>query len=574
MAIQLAPFRSRRADDNGFAPRAGFEPFQVSDAEQSIVQRFSDVARRRGDAVAVVAGQDVITYRALLQRASAIGATLRDRLGRRMGPVVLRLPGGVAAIEALLGVLYSGRSYLFLPPRTGPDALDDLLLAAVPSAQIVADEELPAGAPATVPIPWSTFTIGKLRSSDRSAEQTDSQADPNDLACLFATSGTSGTPKLVGLSHRAVLFDVGRQTNDLYLGSDDRIDLLGHSSFSASLASIFTALLTGAELHILDRRHRFADLDAWLRQSGITVSTMTVSTLRALCATLPPGGAPPSIRLVSVGGEPLLAKDVAAFCAAFPSTCVLQNAMASTETRTYAQYFVPRGTPQNGSVPIGWPVFAKDVEILGPDGSPVVTGQQGEIAVRSCYLARGYVNSPSLTADRFLTQPDGSVLFLTGDRGCIREDGCLTFLGRVDSMVKIRGYRVEPGTVEAALLHDSRVRQAAVVARQSSGCELYLVAYVVLEARTAANSDQLLGAVANRLPAYAVPSALVIVESLPITRNGKTDYQSPDGSGDRRAAIVHRFPGRRHDRRIAPNLDRDSWPLGHQCRRQFFQVWW
>ena len=105
-------------------------------------------------------------------------------------------------------------------------------------------------------------------------------------------------------------------------------------------------------------------------------------------------------------------------------------------------------------------------------------------------------------------------------------------------MVKIRGYRVEPGTVEAAFLHDSRVRQAAVVVRQSSGCEPYLVAYVVLEARTAATVGSVVGAVANRLPAYAVPSALVIVESLPITRNGKTDYRALTGSGDRRAANI------------------------------------
>ena len=176
--------------------------------------------------------------------------------------------------------------------------------------------------------------------------------------------------------------------------------------------------------------------------------------------------APPSLRLVSVGGEPLLAKDVAAFCAAFPASCVLQNAMAATETRTYAQYFVPRATAHDGSVPIGWPVFGKAVYILGPDGAPVGAGQPGEIAVRSRYLARGYINDPSLTADRFRPQPDGSVLFLTGDRGCFREDGSLTFHGRLDSMVKIRGFRVEPGAVEAALVRDSRVRQAAVVVRQ------------------------------------------------------------------------------------------------------------
>jgi thioesterase domain-containing protein/acyl carrier protein len=334
------------------------------------------------------------------------------------------------------------------------------------------------------------------------------------------------------------------------LGPDDRIDLLAHPSFSVSLASIFTALLTGAELHVLDARHQFADLGAWLARSGITVSTMSVSTLRALCATLPPGGAPPSLRLISVGGEPLLAKDVAAFWAAFPSSCVLQNAMASTETRTYAQYFVPRASPPDGPTPIGWPVFGKAVEVLGPDGAPVGAGQPGEIAVRSRYLAQGYVNSPSLTADRFLPQPDGSVLFLTGDRGCFRDDGCLTFHGRADSMVKIRGNRVELGAVEAALGGDSEVRQAAVVVRQSAGREPHLVAYVVLEPRAPATADQLLKAVAKHLPAYAVPSALVIVKSLPITRNGKTDYralkdreieESPTGPSDGATASLLRI---------------------------------
>jgi acyl-CoA synthetase (AMP-forming)/AMP-acid ligase II len=198
MAIQLPPFRSMRAEDNGFVPRAGFEPFVISGTEQTIVQRFSDVAHKRGAAVAVVAGQDVIGYRELLKRASGIGAMLRTRLGMRPGPVIIRLPAGGAAIEALLGVLFSGRSYLFLPLRTGSDALDDLIVAAVPVAQIVAADEPPTGGPSEAEAPWSTITIGDLRSSDGSAEKMDSHAEPGDLACLFATSGTTGTPKLVG----------------------------------------------------------------------------------------------------------------------------------------------------------------------------------------------------------------------------------------------------------------------------------------------------------------------------------------------------------------------------------------
>lgn len=527
MTTPSAAARSERAENNGFVSRAGFEPFEVSGAEQSIVQRFSEVARRRSGATAVVSGHTAVTYEALLTRASSIGTALRDQLGTCPGPVILRLPAGAVAIEALLGVLFSGRSYLFLPPDTGLDAMGDMIAAVVPAALIVDGEAPTSGVEATdhARTP-TTIALAGLTRGGGPVVGLAADTQPGDLACLFATSGTTGTPKIVGLSHRAVLFDIGRQTNDLYLGPDDRIDLLCHPSFSASLASIFTALLTGAELHVLDVRDRLATLGTWLTQSGITISTMTVSTLRALCATLPPGDAPPRLRLISVGGEPMLAKDVAAFCAAFPSSCVLQNAMASTETRTYAQYFVPRAAPRGGSVPIGWPVFAKDVVVLGPNRVPVVAGQPGEIAVRSRYLAQGYVNSPSLTAERFLPQPDGSVLFLTGDRGSFRQDGCLMFHGRVDSLVKIRGYRVEPGAVEEALVRDSRVRQAAVVVREPSGREPHLVAYVVLEAQTPATAEQLLDTLASRLPAYAVPSALVFVESLPVTPNGKTDYRA------------------------------------------------
>ena len=526
MANQSATVRSMRAEDNGFTPRRGFEPFEASQAERSIVQRFLEVACGQGDARAVVMGKVVVTYAELMASASSIGTALRDRLGGHTGPVALEFPSGVAAIEALLGVLFSGRSYFFLPPELRTTASDDLVAAARPAALIVADQPTPAFERSEPSISCSSIAIGDLKRGTHGYERPEDFAAPGDLACLFATSGTTGTAKLVGLSHRAVLFDTGRQNNDLCMGPDDRIDLLAHPSFSSSLASIFTALLTGGELHIPDTADRLGNLGAWLTASGITISTMTVSALRALCATLPPGGGPRSLRLLSVGGEPMFSNDVALFRAAFPSSCVLQNAMASTETRTYAQYFVPRESQPDGATPIGWPVFGKDVVVLGQDGFPVGKGQPGEIAVRSHYLANGYVNSPSLTGKRFLQQPDGSVLFLTGDLGRFREDGCLMFHGRVDSMVKIRGYRVEPGAVESVLLCDPRVRHAAVVTRETSAGEPYLAAYVVPDPQFPATPGQLLEAVASRLPEYSVPSALELVESLPVTRNGKIDYRS------------------------------------------------
>ena len=189
---------------------------------------------------------------------------------------------------------------------------------------------------------------------------------------------------MVALSHRAILFDIGRQTNnDLYLGSDDRFDSLFSFAFSASLATNFGALLNGAELHYYDPQQNFSALPGWLADHRITISTMTVSMLRHICLLKPRANTFSEMRLLSVGGEALHPADVDAFRSAFPPSCVLQNAMAATETRTYAQYFVPRSGPVESPVPIGWPVAGKEVLLLDEDGAPVPRGAEGEIAVRA-----------------------------------------------------------------------------------------------------------------------------------------------------------------------------------------------
>jgi acyl-coenzyme A synthetase/AMP-(fatty) acid ligase/thioesterase domain-containing protein/acyl carrier protein len=519
-ALSLEP-RSTRAGDNGFEPREGFEPFQPSDAEQSIPSRFCSVALARGDAIAIVHGETVLSYRTLLLRASGMAAALSEKLGDRPGPVVLQLPVGASAIEALLGVLFAGRAYMFLDPAAADGEITGTVAAAAPAA-IVVDPSAPSrGVAAALQIRFD-----ELAHAGGGVPAADPCSKPRDLACLFSTSGSTGTPKLVGLSHRAVLFDVGRQINDLCLGPDDRFDLLFSPSFSASLAPIFTALLTGGELHVLDVRDRLATLGRWLERAGITVSTMAVSTLRALCAAIMAGDGRPRPRLLSVGGEPLLPKDVAAFNAAFPPSCVLQNAMASTETRTYAQYFVPRVMQDDGAVPIGWPVHGKEIVLVDEDGLLVLSGQVGEIAVRSHFLADGYANDPDLTRARFVPQTDGTVLFRTRDRGRFREDGCLLFLGRADSLVKIRGYRVELEAVEAALARHERVSHSAVVVRELVPGEPSLAAYVVPCAGVTITVAEVRRYLTSALPAYAVPSSITVLDSLPVNRNGKVDRQA------------------------------------------------
>ena len=506
--VSPAQFRSPKADKNGFAPRPGFRPFDLAEAESTLGTRFRTVALERGCAVALVDGDARMTYSDLLRRAETVAANLRSQYGTYGGTVAICLRSGVPAIEAMLGALLGGFAYFCMDPLLPPAQIHALLEAAAPVA-----------------------VLGDLERHTNPYRHRPAAIDtsgPGGIAALYATSGSTGQPKLVPLPHRAVLFDIGRQTNDLCLGLDDRFDSLFSSAFSASLATIFGALLNGAELHLRDPRCHFTDLLAWLEDHAITISTMTVSMLRHLCLAprnIGPRREPacPCLRLLSIGGEALSARDVAAFRSVFASSCILQNAMASTETRTYAQYFVVPFTPVENPVPMGWPVAEKAVHLIDEGGASVPEGAEGEIVVRSPFIANGYLNDPLRTSEKFQTDASGTIVYRTGDRGRFRADGALVFLGRTDSQVKIRGQRVELSTVTHAVESHPAVASAAVLKFSDAGGDDRLAAYLALRPDASLAERDLRDFLREHLPAAALPSAFLFLPELPLTANGKLD---------------------------------------------------
>jgi acyl carrier protein len=498
-------YRSARAADNGFAPRIGFHPFDLLDAESTLGERFSEIARHRGTATAVVDGDNRVSYSDLLHRAEAIAQDLRSRCGTAGGVVAICQPTSLATIETLLGALLGEFAYFCLDPSLPAPQRAKLLQAAAP-----------------ITLEGPGLSLGEL-SGPSTPLQT---RGPAGIAALYATSGSTGEPKMVALSHRAILFDIGRQTNDLYLGPDDRFDSLFSYAFSASLATTFGPLLNGAEVNCYDPQHNMTALPGWLADRRITVSTMTVSMLRHLCLLGSRAPLLSAMRLLSVGGEAIHSADVEAFRSVFPASCVLQNAMASTETRTYAQYFVPPAGPVGSPVPIGWPVAEKEVLLLDKNGAQVPPGSEGEIAVRSRYLANGYANDAQRTAIKFQQQEDGLVLYRTGDRGRFRPDGCLVFLGRTDSQAKIRGHRIELDHIAQVLELHPEVRNSVVVTRADSSGNDQLVAYVVARPGSHLTQKPLRDFLRTQLPAYAVPSFFVFLPELPLNANFKVDRRS------------------------------------------------
>jgi amino acid adenylation domain-containing protein len=514
--------RSSHAEWNGFHPCPGYRPFAPADAEGTIAARLLEAAQRHKSRCALVDwdGRE-LSYAGLLAQVLNIAGSVRRQLGEQQdGIVCLLFHVDVQGIRAILGALLAGFAYLPVDPSWPDDRLSRTIAAASPLAVLSCAAHVERLRALTK---HRCFDIATL--AQHTPLHTLPGGTPDQTVACFATSGTTGEPKLVALSHRAVLFDIGRQTNDLCLGPDDRFDLLFSLAFSASLAPLFGALLNGSELHPLDLREHPLRLFDWLERREITVSTMTTSTFRMAVSTArPAGGRCPRLRMLSLGGESVLGSDVEALGRVVRPSCVLQNAMASTEVRTYAQYFTTgASTFASGALPIGWPVWGKEISLLDPQGQAVHGAGEGEVAVISRYLASGYLNDPVLTAERFQIEPDGRTLFRTGDRARRSPDGCLTFLGRDDLQVKVRGHRVELSAIEAAIYTFPGVQECAVRAREETAGETQIIAFVSAKADANLSHSELLVYLQTRLPSYMRPAVLRLLNELPRSANGKID---------------------------------------------------
>ncbi len=518
------PVRSQGADAAAWVPAPDHVPFEWAQAESSIAERFVQVASTLPDRLALDDGSQALSYAQLLTWSAQRAAGVAHAAGTAAGVVAVLLPFGAEVVATLLAVLRAGHAFLPLDPAALDAHLRQVLLAAAP-ALVLSDAAGCARLQQAVPELSSLIRDVQGLCTSALGWRLDRLAEPGHHACVFATSGTTGSPKLVALPHRAVLFDIGRQQNDLLLSPTDRFDLLFSLAFSASLAPLFGALLTGASLHLLDTRHQLPRLPGWLAKQRISISTMGASTLRFLNAHAEESEAYRHLRLLSLGGEALRAADVNQARQALGPQVVIQNAMAATETRTWAQHFMPQDALVTEPLPMGWPVHGKSVRLV-PDASPALAAwpQAGRVWVRSRYLATGYLHQPQLTAERFVPQADGSMEYDTGDLAHTDEQGRLYFLGRADDMVKVRGHRVELAEVEGALRELQGVVDAAAVALEDAARGTVLVAFVV--GARSAPASALQAALRQCLPEPAVPAVIHHLPELPRNLNGKVDRQA------------------------------------------------
>jgi acyl-coenzyme A synthetase/AMP-(fatty) acid ligase len=280
-------------------------------------------------------------------------------------------------------------------------------------------------------------------------------------------------------------------------------------------------------VHLLDLdRTGIHRLGPWLAGQRITIYRSVVSVFRQFAGGLAGDERFPHLRIVSIGGEPIMRTDLELFQRHCDSSAVFVGMLAATEAGVFCQYLADRNTRlADGVLPAGYPVADMEIRVLHGDGRPAAPGEAGEIVVRSRYVAEGYWRRPELTAATFRPDPEdpGGRLYHTGDLGLRRPDGALVHLGRQDLQVKVRGHRVEPAEVEAAVLEVGGVRQAAVALWEARPGVSHLVAYVVPEAGPGPTVRQLREALAHRLPEVMLPTVVVTVEALPRTATGKVD---------------------------------------------------
>ncbi|MGW2846592.1 amino acid adenylation domain-containing protein, partial [Streptomyces sp. NPDC001274] len=498
----------------------------------TVPQLIEEQAARRPDATAVICGTDRLTYHRLDERAGWIADRLRERGAGPGTLVAVCLDRGTDMVCALLGIHRAGAAYLPLDPDYPTDRLAYMVEdsgAPLIVTQTTHTGRLPSGVPTllldedrpdTTPPGPETFAGPVV------------QAGPDDVAYVIYTSGSTGRPKGVQITHGALRARMRETCRELGFTPEDRVLQFASIAFDSSVGQMFAPLVSGAGLVLRDDTWDPGRLAAALREHRVTVAWLTPSAFGALAADLDgPEALGPELRLVRLGGEALQREQVRQW---FRHCAVpLVNGYGPSEAAQEATTARIDGPVDR--VPIGRPVANAKVFVVDPHGRPVPVGVPGEMWIGCPGLARGYLNRPELTDEKFtVVDVDGTPrrVYRTGDLARWMPDGRLEFVGRSDNQVKLRGYRVEPGEIEAALLTHPTVNGATVVLREDVPGVQRLVAYVVPVGPLDASA--LRAHLQRDLPDYMVPTAFVPLERIPLTPNGKTDRRAlPAPASDR-----------------------------------------
>ncbi|WP_418054994.1 non-ribosomal peptide synthetase [Pseudomonas syringae] len=495
------------------------------------------------DAVALVCAGQTLSYAALNAEANRIARRL-IALGVRpddtVGLCALRSP---QMVIGLLGILKAGAAYVPLDPQYPAQRLTHMLTDSAPKVLVI-QQGLD-----TLPLPegLATLELG-CPSLQHVADHNPQVAELNfgHLAYVIYTSGSTGLPKGVMVEHRGLRNLLDWYIDDLALNAEDAVLLASSYNFDLTQKNILAPLLVGAALHLAEEPFNPDAIVAQIAAAGITHLNMSPSAFHAL-VDADTDKSMACLKRVVLGGEPIQINMLEKL--GLPRPTVI-NSYGPTECSDVVAWHVADSDLaiyHDRSMPIGKPIRNMQLHVLDDHGQLLPVGVRGEIHIGGVGVARGYLNLPQLSAERFVANPFAdhadARLYKTGDIGRWLPDGTLEYLGRNDDQVKIRGLRVELGEIEAVLGSLPGVREAAVIARdhQSEHAnDKRLVAYLCGEPAAA---EQLRAELLNRLPEHMVPSAFVVLDALPLTPNGKLDRRAlPEPGPDAYASRAYEAP--------------------------------
>lgn len=527
-------------------------PFSRQDIEQTIPTRFEHVVRRLPDAVALTGGGRRWTYADLNARANQIAHVIRAEAKPGSGCVAYLSEHAPEMVIATLAVLKAGKTYLAIHPGAPPDRQADIVRSVNPELVLTTESLGSRAVGLAQRVGCPVVVLDEVRGGPV-ADPPGTDVLPQHPSTLFYTSGSTGQPKGVVKSHRAVLHRVWLAAHHDGVGPGDRQSLLTHCAFSASESDMFGALLNGATLSVFDfASEGLGALCEWLDRDEITLFHPPVLLFRRLLATLSATGCFPSVRLVALAGEVVVPADVEAWRRHFSPGSVLMHRFSATETGLLSLARITADSNGDlGSLPPGRPVEDKTLELVDLDGHPVSGTDSGELVVKSRYIAEGYWR-PGEAIAMFPTDPadPSRRVYRTGDRGRFTADGGFEFLGRADRQVKIRGYRVELAEVEGALARHPEVAEAVVEVYERPPMDKQLVAYVVPRAN-APTAVAIRAFLRDALPMYMIPARIVLLESLPLTPTGKVDRAALPPPDLNRPAAEHHEPRTDLERQLA-----------------------
>ncbi len=494
---------------------------------------FARQVHSQPDAPAVVHGEHSLSFDAVNREANRLAHHLIElgvRPGRPVGVVVgrnQRLP------VIALAVMKAGGVYMPLDPANPAERMATVFQTTSP-AVILTDKASRPRLPATHACPVLDLDAFDW-ASGAAHDPADDLLAPEDAAYIIHTSGSTGQPKGVVVSHAALANLAAARLEHDPIGPGDRVAATLSIGFDVSIGQLVTPLLAGATVVVMDDPATLSGAEFWaqLAQHGVTHMNFSPAFLDAAIEAPVPAGL--RLRQLMLGGEAFQTAVARRIAAALPGVALF-NMYGPSETVIDATAYRFRGTETAATLPIGRPLPNYRTLILDAAMEPVATGITGEIYIGGASLADGYIGRAEETAARFLPDPHGAPgerLYRTGDLARWTADGEIEFLGRADAQVKIRGHRIELDEIAAALRAHPALRAAAVVTAKRQS-ETVLVAYGVAEGDAAALGDWR-SHLAARLPAYMLPAALVLVDALPMTVNGKLDTRAlpaPDFAAD------------------------------------------